>query len=191
MNWIVFAAVAWLFLGLEQGLRDGLSLGSLGVAPSFIFCLIAFIAMTAPRAAVLWSAVIIGVAMDLLFRLPLRDGLGAVTIVGPHALAYAVACQLILALRGLMMRRNPLSLGFLAFVGSLVAYLMIDAIFTVRHAMGAPFAWEARRQLVMSAGSALYTGIIGIPLALVLFPLAGMLGLPDFKSRWSPSASRR
>lgn len=190
MNWLFMAALAWLFLGLEQGLRDGLALGTIGIAPSFVFVLVAFVCMTAVRPAALWCCVGIGLAMDLLFRLPLRDGLGTATILGPHVMAYALACQLILALRGMMMRRNPLTLGFLSLVGSLVAYLVLDAFFAVRHAAGAPIAWETRRQLVSAAGSALYTGVIAVPLALLLFPLTAALGLPDPKSRWAAGARR-
>jgi hypothetical protein len=116
--------------------------------------------------------------------------MGTVTIVGPHAIAYALACQLILSMRGLMMRRNPFTLAFLALVGSLVAYLTLDAIFTMRHLAGAPIAWEAKRQLMAGVGSALYTGLVALPMALLLFPLAGMLGLPDQKARWGSTTRR-
>jgi hypothetical protein len=184
LNWLLFIAISWVFLGLEQGLRDALALGQLGMAPSFAFVLMAFVAMSAPRTTVFWTAAALGVALDLLFRLPMREGTGTVTIVGPHAIAYALAAQLILSMRGLMMRRNPLTLGFLAFVGALLAFFVLDALFTIRHAAGAPIAWEAKRQLVAAMGSALYTGIIGLPLALVLFPLTGVLGFPDHKARW-------
>jgi hypothetical protein len=185
MNWVVFIVLAWAFLGLEQGLRDGLALGSLGAAPSFVFALFTFVAMSAPRVTVFWCAAAIGVAMDLLFQVPLREGAGTVTIVGPHAIGYGLAGQLILSMRGVMMRRNPLTLGFLAFIGSLLAFLVIDGILTLRHAVGAPIAWEARRQLVASIGSSVYTGLVAVLLAIVLFPIAGVLGLPDPKARWS------
>ncbi len=190
MNWLVFLVLMWVFLGLEQGLRDGLALGSLGMAPSFVFVLLTFVGMAAPRTTVLWCAAVVGVAMDLLFQLPMREGTGTVTILGPHALAYGLASQLVLALRGVMMRRNPFTLGFLAWVGSMVAFLVLDAIFTLRHAFGAPIAWEAKRQLVAGLGSAVYTGLVGIPMALLLFPLAHMLGLPDQKARWGSSTRR-
>jgi hypothetical protein len=190
VNWLVFIVLAWVFLGLEQGLRDGLTLGSLGMAPSFVFVLLTFVAMAAPRVTVFWCAAAVGIAMDLLFQIPMREGTGTVTIVGPHAIAYGLACQLVLALRGVMMRRNPFTLGFLAMVGSAVAYLVISAVLTLRHATGAPIAWEAKRQLLAGLGSALYTGLAAVPMALLLFPLAHMLGLPDQKARWG-GATRR
>jgi hypothetical protein len=184
MNWLLFVAIAWIFLGFEQGFRDAFSLGSLGAAPSFVFVLMAFVAMSAPRVTIFWTAAALGVCLDLLFRLPLREGTGAVTMLGPHAIAYALAAQLILSLRGLMMRRNPLTLGFLAAVGSLVAFLVLVAFYTMRHAAGAPIAWDAKRQLVAALGSSLYTGLLAILLAFVLLPLTSVLGFPDHKARW-------
>jgi hypothetical protein len=184
VNWLLFVVLGWLFLGLEQGLRDALALGALGAAPSFVFVLMAFVAMSAPRTTIFWTAAAMGVCLDLLFRLPLREGTGTVTILGPHALAYAIAAQLILSMRGLMIRRNPLTLGFLAFVGSLVAFLVLVGFYTIRHAAGAPIAWEAKRQLLAAMGSSLYTGVLAIVLAFVLLPLTSVLGFPDHKSRW-------
>ncbi|HYE60532.1 MAG TPA: hypothetical protein VD997_00925 [Phycisphaerales bacterium] len=184
MNWLLFVVIAWLFLGLEQGLRDAFALGALGFAPSFAFVLMAFVAMSAPRTTVFWTAAALGVCLDLLFRLPMPQSTGMVTIVGPHAIAYALAAQLILSMRALMMRRNPLTLGFLAFVGALLALIILNGIYTIRDAAGAPIEWQPKRQLVAAMGSALYTGVLALVLAFVLLPLTGALGFPDHKSRW-------
>src|SRR5262245_45231706 len=119
MNWLAFALVTWLLLGFEKGLRDALTLGN-DISPSFVFTLVTFIAMLAPRPIVLRTAVILGVAMDLIFEIPLKNGAPGINILGPHALAYAVACHFIVSIRGLMIRRNPLTMGFLCFVGSVV-----------------------------------------------------------------------
>lgn len=184
MNWLLFVVISWVFLGLEQGLRDAFALGALGFSPSFVFVLMAFVAMSAPRATVFWTAAALGVCLDLLFRLPMREATGTITMVGPHALAYALSAQLILSMRALMMRRNPLTLGFLAFAGCLLALLVLNGIYAIRAAAGAPIAWEAKRQLVAATGSALYTGLLALVLAFVLLPLTGALGFPDHKSRW-------
>ena len=153
MNVLILTLVAWLFLGLEQGLKDALSLSTLGMSPSFVFVLLAFIAMSAPKSTTFWCAAALGVAMDLLFKLPMREGTGVITLVGPHALAYALGCQLIISMRALMMRRNPLTLAFLAFVGSLVAFLVLDAIYTLRHAAGAPIAPSPQRPVSLRSVS--------------------------------------
>src|SRR3954462_9918974 len=101
MNWMLFAVLAWVFLGLEKGLRDALGLGSTGIAPSFVFALLTFVAMSAPRTIVIWAAIVLGILMDLVFEVPLRQFGGTVTMLGPHALAYALASQLIISMRGL------------------------------------------------------------------------------------------
>jgi hypothetical protein len=183
MNWVVFGLLAWVFLGLEKGLRDALTLGTTGVAPSFVFILLALVAMLAPRGAVFWAAIALGLGMDLIFEIPRQNSGAGVYIPGPHALAYAVACQLILALRPLMIRRNPLTMGFLALAGSLVAGITLVALLTIRAKLGAPIVWDGKHQLLAALGSAVYTGVLGTGLALLLFPMTGLLGLPSMTQR--------
>jgi hypothetical protein len=50
LNWVVFAMLAWLALGLERGLKPMLMLqgGSLTLAPSFVMTLAVFVSMIAP-----------------------------------------------------------------------------------------------------------------------------------------------
>jgi hypothetical protein len=183
VNWLLFAILAWLFAGLEQGLRDALVVGQTGIAPSFAFVLLTFVAMSAPRPIVMWAAVALGVFMDLLFEMPLREGMSSLTMIGPHAIAYALGCQLILSLRGIMIRRNPFTLGFLAASGAAITNLSLVAIFTLKNTLGAPFAWDPKHQLIAAVGSAVYTGVIAIALAFVLFPASGPLGLPNQQQR--------
>lgn len=183
MNWVVLAVVAWVFAGLEVGLRAALSVGQSDVAPSFVFILFAFIALTGARPTVLWASVALGLLMDLLFEVALKQGAGTVTAPGPHVLGFALAAQLILAMRGMMIRRNPLTLAFLACLGAMVANTTVVAIFTLRHLFGAPIAWETKAQLFAGFGSALYTGALAFFLAFALFPMAGPLGLPNQQSR--------
>jgi hypothetical protein len=128
--------------------------------------------------------------MDLVFEVPMRQAGGSLTIPGPHAIAFVLGCQLILAMRPLMIRRNPLTLGFLSLAGSLIANLTLALIFTLRHAFGAPIAWETKHEFVAALGSAAYTGVLGLFLAFALLPLAGPLGVPGgqhqrrYAARW-------
>jgi hypothetical protein len=183
MNWVVLAALAWLFAGLDKGLPDALAIGRTGIAPSFTFVLMAFVAMIAPRPTVFWVAVGLGLLADLVFELPLKAGAGSVTLPGPHVLAFALGCQLILVMRPLMIRRNPLTLAFLGCIGALVSNITLVAIFTLRHMAGSPLAWDTRHEFVAGLGSAVYTGLLGLLLAFALFPLAGPMGLPDQQQR--------
>jgi hypothetical protein len=180
---MLLAVAAWVLAGLEAGLRDALVIGQTGIAPSFVFVLMAFIAMTGPRPVVLWAAVALGLLLDLIFEVPLRQAGSNLTMLGPHAIAYALGAQLIMALRGLMIRRNPMTLGFLSLVGALVTNLTLWGIYTFRAMVGTPLVWEAKHQIVAALGSSVYTGLLGIVLAFVLFPLAGPLGLPSQQQR--------
>jgi hypothetical protein len=190
MNWLLFAVLAWVMVGLEKGLRDALSIGQSGVAPSFVFVLLTSISLSAPRPIVMWASLALGLIMDLVFEVPLRQAGGTVTIPGPHALAYVLGSQLILAMRPLMIRRNPLTLAFLSMAGSLIANLTLAMIFSLRHWVGAPIAWETKHEFLAALGWGVYTGVLGLFLAFVLLPLANPLGMSvsqqqrRFAPRW-------
>lgn len=180
MSGAALVIAAWIFLGLELGLKDALSLGHEHIAPSFMFCLATFLAMFSSHPRPTWCALGLGLLMDLTFRVPLHDGSGVVTLIGPHALSYALGVQLITSVRGLVIKRNPLTVGFLAFVGSIVAQVSLVGILSLRLWWGDPiFGPDAApsRELLARLGSAAYTGLLGCVLALILFPIAPWLGL--------------
>lgn len=183
MNWIALWLVCWVFLGLEKGLKGPLEIGASDIAPSFVFALVTLVGMSANRVQATWAAIGLGLAMDLLFQVPLKGGITPVVVVGPYALAFALSVQLVIALRGLVIKHNPLSMGFLALAGALVAQTVLVAIYTFRTLLGAPFAWDATHQLIAGAGSALYTGVVATGLALVMLPVAEYLGLPALQQR--------
>jgi rod shape-determining protein MreD len=176
MNWLLAGIVAWVMLGLEKGLRGALELGSSGIAPSFIFVFATFAALMAPSGTALWTCLVLGLLVDLTHTVDLAAG-GSAVIVGPYALGYVLACQLVLTMRGVMMWRNPLALGFLALLASIVCHLVVVAVFAVRELILNEVAWGAAGQLGTRLGSSLYTGALAVVLALVLFPMAGALGL--------------
>ncbi|MBM4109542.1 MAG: hypothetical protein FJ255_12165 [Phycisphaerae bacterium] len=182
MNWIMVGLVAWVMLGLEKGLRGALELGASGIAPSFVFVLATFVALLAPAGTALWTCLALGLVIDLTHTVSLSAG-GSAVVVGPYALGYVLGCQLVLTMRGVMMGRNPLSLGFLALVASIVCHIVVVAVFAVRGLMVNDVAWAASGQLVPRLGSALYTGGLAVGLALVLFPMAGALGLSGPQAR--------
>lgn len=182
MKWLTFAVLAWIFLGLELGLRDALRLGHGQVSPSFVFVLLAFFALVAPAKTAGWCAVVLGLLMDMTNQLTFRGRGEPLAALGPHVAAYLPAVYLILSLRGVVMKRNPLALGFLSAAGSLVSGAVLLAIFTLRSAYE-PLAWSASEQVFARLGSAMYTGLVAIPLALVLLPAAPLLGVPSPQQR--------
>lgn len=178
MKRIALFVLAWLLLGLEIGLRSTLQLWSPIVSPSLVFILAAFVAMTAPPRTAAWWAIGLGLAVDVVSPTPLPPpGLPAV-VLGPHALAFLVASHLIVSMRGVMIRRNPLTLGFLTLAGGLVAQALLLSVAFVRSYLDGA-AFHAAEELGARGAGAAYTAVVGVALAFVLIPAAELLGLPS------------
>ena len=182
MNWLAFALASWVFFGLETGLRDALRVGSTQIAPSFVFVLVVFVALSAPVHTALGAALIAGAITDLLWPLPLSSG-GVTYVLGPYALGYLIGAQLIVTIRALMMRRNPLTMGFLALVGGACAQVVVVALHTVRGLFYQGVEFNATSELVQRLGVAAYTGVLAVVLALLLIPMTPLFGFPDPKRR--------
>jgi hypothetical protein len=200
MNWLVFTLLAWIFMGLEVGLKDALAIGPLGIAPSFVLVLLTVVAMSARAPHALWAAFMMGVLLDLTNSIPTISGPAlstatdtitaaggggggpAITILGPYAFGCPLAAQLIISLRALMIRRNPLTVGFLSAVCGLVITVVLVAILSIRSRFD-PIVWDASQALLVHAASALYTGVVGIVVALALVPIAPLLGMPTQPQR--------
>lgn len=178
MKKIGLAVAAWVLLGLETGLRGTLQLWAPAVAPGLVFILVAFIAMCAAPRFAAWWAISLGLVIDLTTPTPLTTLGPPAVVIGPHALAYLLAAHLILSMRGVMIRRNPLTLGFLALTGGLVAHAALLGINWVRAFLD-PTAFNASDQLAQRGAAALYTAVIAIALAFILLPAAEFLGLPS------------
>lgn len=173
----MFLVAAWLCLGLETGLKDvfALRLGTLTIAPGFVFPLAAFVAMCASPQAAAWACLLLGVMVDLTSPRDGADG-ALLTVVGPNALAYFLAGQFVLTMRGLMIRRNPLTVVFLSVTGAMVAAIVVVAVFTLRKGIVGGVEWSATEQLLTRLGSAVYTGVTALVMSLLLIPLAPLFG---------------
>lgn len=177
MNVPVVILVSWLLFGAELGVRGAFRLGSTPIAPSFIIPLLVFVAMACPPITVWWTALLLGLVTDLTFDVELKDGLAPVTVVGPYSLGYLLAGQLALTLRGVMIRRNPLTIGILSIPAALVAHVVVVTFFTLRSLFGEPMAWSAGAELATRLGSSVASGVSGIALGLILVPLGPAMGL--------------
>ncbi len=196
MNWLAFAILAWLAIGLETGLKDVLALrpGAYAIAPSFIVPLAVVIALGAPAQAPMGACLILGLLLDLTAPIPTAAGPagGLLTVAGPHALGLVLAGQLVLALRGLMIRRNPLAMAFLCIAAAAAMHITVTAIFTFRGVSagsGPGGGWDAAGQLLSRLGAALYTGASGLVLAFILLPLAPIMGFAGAQPRHIPMRS--
>lgn len=188
MNWWAFMLLAWIVLGLEVGLKSALALGHTAIAPSFVVPFATFVALCAQPRQAFWTCLILGLGLDLTSAVSLRDG-GVITIMGPYALGLILGGQLVLAMRGIMMRQNPLTLVVLAVATSMVMHIIVIAIMSVRAGLGDAIAWDTTQQIIDRAGSSLYTGIAAGLMSLVLFPAAPILGFATGRHRISRAAA--
>lgn len=181
MSWLVFTIGAWLMLGAEVGLKGSLHLGGTTIAPSFLAIYGVFVACYAPPRAAQWGCLIVGLLMDLSSPIARVDGGANFTVLGPNALGALLMCQLVLSLRGLMFRRNPLSVAFLSCVGFALWQLVYAAVFSLRHLTVDATAWDPSGELWARLGSAVYTGLAAIPVSLALILL-----MPVFAFQYVP-----
>lgn len=178
MNVFVFAFAAWVCFGLEFALPPVLDAGSGGVHPSFVIPLLVFVALHAEARPTLWAALVLGILTDLLVPVPLRDG-GSVVIPGPHALGFLLAAQMTMSMRGMVIRRNPLTLVVLSIAASLIVTIAVVAIMGMRTIGDSGMAWGGARELIPGVWSALYTALSALVMSFPLFAATGVFGFPS------------
>lgn len=176
MNWPVVAIFAYAMLGLELALKPALGLETNGIAPSFVLPFIAFIALHAPAMQALWVAFSIGLVLDLTSPHLSADSRVEITVVGPMALGCLGAAYTTLTIRGLLVRRNPLTLIFLALLVALVANLVAVAMISMRSLYDGALVWQPVQEMLRRVMSAGYTALLAAALAVVLMPLAPLFG---------------
>lgn len=183
MNWLAFAIAGWFFFGLELGLRDLVHLGPRGIAPSFVLAFLVFVALNATQRSTLWAAIALGILTDLTGSIALLPR-GTAIIIGPHAIGYLLGAQVVLALRGMVVSRNPLSMGVLSILAGLVASIVVVAFMTIHRLIGDPIIWEPTAELLGALLRAVYTGILATVLAFVLIPLSSVFGFATTHRRF-------
>ena len=165
MNWITFLIVAWLAFGVQMGF-DAFRLAPGDISPSFVIPLIVFVALSAPARHALWAALLLGLLIDLTWLVPRTDG-GEAIVVGPHALGALLATQLVLSVRGMVIRRHFLTLVILSMVSAAVVAAVVVAFMTVRDIYGDPIEFRPTGELVSRLLGAVYTGGGALAWALV------------------------
>ncbi|GIW73699.1 MAG: hypothetical protein KatS3mg103_0221 [Phycisphaerales bacterium] len=180
MNWAAFAIVAYLVVGLERGLRDALAIGP--VQPSFILALAAFVALSAPPVHAVWAGLLLGLALDLTGAWPVQAG-PAQPIIGPYALGGVMLAQVVLTLRGKLVRHHLATLAVLTFLGVLACQLIVVALLAIQKLAGAPLAFQPMPQLLLRTGMAAYTALLAVPMGLLLGPMAPLLGFAGLGQR--------
>ncbi len=180
MNPLPVILLGWLAVGLETSLKGSLSIrvGSVEGAPSFVIPVAAMVAICAPPAAALWTALLLGLVCDLTAQIPTTT-VGVIYHLGPGATGMALGAQFVILVRGLVIRRNPVTLVVMSIAMGIIAAICSVAIIQVRQTIWHdPIEWSATRELMQRLFSAIVTGGSALVMSIVLLPLSPLLGLP-------------
>jgi len=169
VNPAVFLIALAICVSLDSSFLGLVSMG--GVHPSATATLMVFVALFAPRSIALWAAFGTGLLVDLLS--PGADSAGRpLHLPGPHALGYVFGTQLVLLLRSMVFRRNPIALGILTLPYLVAVGLPFMALWSVRGLLhDAPVPWQgepATRELMRWLGRGIYSAAFGIPFGWLL-----------------------
>ena len=122
-----------------------------------------------------WACLVLGLTLDLTGGWPMLAG-AAQPLIGPYALGSVLMAQVILTLRGKLVRHHLATLSVLTLVGVLAAQVVVVILLTIQKLTGAPLAFEPGREFLVRLGSAGYTAILALPLGLLLIAIAPLLG---------------
>lgn len=195
MNWLVFFIGAWLTMGLELGLRDGLALGPTGAAPSFAMIYLVFISLSSPRGTAVWAGLIIGALLDLTRAMPGADGVTIVKAIGPMAVGGALAAYTATIVRSSLYHRNPLAAPIVVALSTFLAHLVAIAFWTMRTWYDPAVELSATRELwrimLIAAFTAVVAFVLGVMLRPILPALASLFMFDVTPSAWRWGSPRR
>jgi len=185
VRWGVFLIFAILAVAVDTSITGALSIR--GVVPSVSPLLAAFIALSAPPLTAMWACLLIGLLLD--FTNPGMIGSDQVFhLIGPYALGYLFAANLVLPLRAMVFRRNPMTLGVFAGTFVVAAGLVYTMIWSIRGLYDpAPIVFGGRtalHELLNTLLRAVYTGALGVPLGWILARTAPLWGFTSSSQRF-------
>jgi uncharacterized membrane protein YczE len=181
MRWTIVLIAAAVLLGLEQAIKSPLAVGHTAIAPSMVIPLVVFIALFAPPLAALWTALLIGLAVDL--STVWSNGVSELVVVGPCALGYVAGAYFVLTVRALLYRRNPITMMAMSVLAAALAGLVFVAIHSIRTIYTDAYVFHGLSELGERLLAAIYTGAAGLVLAFVLFPMMPLFGFHDPRER--------
>lgn len=183
MNWVVFGPLVYLLLGIEIAVRDSFAIGDSPFAPSFVLPLLMFVGLHAKPNHARWAALIIGLTYDLLNDVSLATG--TTTVVGPYAIGSLLAVQFAVAVRGVVLPKNILTLAMVTFIGALIQQGFVLLSMSVRSIYD-PIELQFGAELLTRAGGAGYTALVALVMSFPLRMLMPGFGFdPAFSRRYS------
>jgi len=181
MRWSLVLLVAAILLGLEQAVKGPLAVGSTTIAPSFVIPLVVFIALFAPPLTAMWTALLVGLVVDL--ATVWSNGVTELVVVGPSALGYLIGAYFVLTVRALLYRRNPITLMAMSVVAAALAGVFFVAVHSIRMMYTDAYSFPALTELGHRLLASVYTGAAGLVMAFALFPMMPLFGFHDPRER--------
>lgn len=183
MRFALFLIVLAVALAADASLMPALELG--GAVPSAVAALVTFVVLLASRDAAWLAAVVAGVAVDL--TAPLTFDGGVFVVVGPWALGFAFGTQLLLTIRGMLVRRNPLAIAAATFVLLMSATLVWCAVWSLRAWLPEslpPWGGESvLRAFAEKSRWALWSAVVALPVGWLLLRTVRAWGFPGVAGR--------
>ncbi len=188
---MAFAALAMVFDG---GLGSVLALETLwSIRPSAAAVLAAFIALSAPRYAALWSCLVLGLLLDLSAPLSMPGG-RVLHLIGPCALGFTAGGWLVLRGRSMVFRQRALSIGAMTVLLLLAANAVAIALYAARSWYpGGPVHWtdgSAAAAILRRGLVAVYSGLLAVPVGWLLVQSTPLWGFETIMRR-SPGVLRK
>jgi cell shape-determining protein MreD len=180
MRWPAAFFVGWIILGIDVGVATSLSPGQRAL-PSFALPFLVFIALHAPTIAVMWTAFLLGLFIDL--TSPRAES--AAVVVGPHLLGFMAAAYFVLTVRGVMLRRRIVALIVLSIPAAMLAGLVSVFVLTIRsmYPGGLGVEYSPLGELWRMVLSSLLTGFSAAFVGFVMLPLHGIFHFHDSSRR--------
>jgi len=188
MRWPVLIVTALFVLALDTALLHVLAIGP--VVPSALPALMVFIALSAPRRVVLWCAIWLGLLVDLTSPQVGEEG-RVLHLVGPWALGYLFAVNVLLPLRTMVFRRNPFTIAVLTMILVIAAAIVATLLWSIRiWYADAPMPFGGRsavQELLWTVPRAFACAIVALPIGWLLIrtaPLWGFQSIGQRGARW-------
>ncbi len=169
---IIATIVALAFDSSINGVFTLRSVGS--ITPLAMPCLVVFIALFAPEIIALLVALLLGALVDL--SPGYGELVGGAHLIGPHALGYFVTTILVLKIRNVVFRRRVFTIAVLTAAAVIVTGATEALVLLVRGILPWTPAIEGGgfSDLIKLFGTAIYTGLLAVPLGWCLLATIGM-----------------
>lgn len=166
MNWLAFAILSYVALGVQVALRGFVEVG--GAGPNIVLLVVVFLAINGTRDQSLIGGFVLGIMQDLLTLHP----------IGTWAVAYALVAMFVFSTQEIVYREHPLTHFSLALLGG----ILCGVVLTLHHWLYPMIHGKGSEQggAVAFFGSALYSAVLA---PILIGPLQRMKGAFGFRRR--------